>query len=157
MSSLNELYQNVILEHNRSPRNFRVMDEADGKAKGLNPMCGDTVTVWVRMDGDVIEDVSFHGAGCAISTASASLMTAAVKGKTRQEAESLLGRFHRLVTGTLAPGESETLGKLAVFSGVSEFPVRVKCASLSWHTLKAALDGRSAEPSGSVTVPTATP
>ena len=143
MSSLSELYQNVILEHNRSPRNFRAMDEADAKADGLNPMCGDAVTVWVRMNGDVIEDVSFRGAGCAISTASASLMTGAVKGKTRQEAEALLGRFQRLVTGTLPSEESETLGKLAVFSGVSEFPVRVKCASLSWHTLKAALDGRT--------------
>lgn len=143
MSSLSELYQNVILEHNRSPRNFRAMDQADAKADGLNPMCGDAVTVWVQMNGDVIEDVSFRGAGCAISTASASLMTGAVKGKTRQEAEALLERFHRLVTGTLPSDESETLGKLAVFSGVSEFPVRVKCASLSWHTLKAALDGRT--------------
>ena len=143
MSSLSELYQNVILEHNRSPRNCRAMEHADAKADGVNPMCGDAVTVWVRMDGDVIEDVSFRGAGCAISTASASLMTGAVKGKTRQEAEALLERFHRLVTGTLPSGESETLGKLAVFSGVSEFPVRVKCASLSWHTLRAALDGRS--------------
>jgi nitrogen fixation protein NifU and related proteins len=144
MSSLNELYQNVILEHNRSPRNYRAMDDADGKAEGHNPMCGDQLTVWVRMDGDVIGDVSFRGAGCAISKASASLMTAAVKGKTRAEAEALFQRFHRLVTGGLQPGESETLGKLAVFSGVSEFPVRVKCASLSWHTLKAALDQPSA-------------
>jgi nitrogen fixation NifU-like protein len=143
MSSLSELYQNVILEHNRSPRNYRVMDDADRKAEGHNPMCGDQLTVWVRMDGDVIGDVSFRGAGCAISKASASLMTAAVKGKTREEAEALFERFHRLVTGKLPAGESETLGKLAVFSGVSEFPVRVKCASLSWHTLKAALEGRS--------------
>ncbi|MEP6687638.1 MAG: Fe-S cluster assembly sulfur transfer protein SufU [Gemmatimonadales bacterium] len=140
MSNLSELYQNVILEHNRSPRNYRVMDDADRTAVGHNPMCGDKVTVWIRMEGDVIKDVSFHGAGCAISTASASLMTGAVKGKTRQEAEALLERFHRLVTGTLPSGQSETLGKLAVFSGVSEFPVRVKCASLSWHTLRAALD-----------------
>jgi len=142
MSSLSELYQNVILEHNRSPRNYRVMDDADRKADGHNPLCGDLVTVWVRMDGDVIGDVSFRGAGCAISKASASLMTGAVKGKSREEAEKLFERFHRLVTGTLLPGESETLGKLAVFSGVSEFPIRVKCASLSWHTLKAALEGR---------------
>jgi nitrogen fixation NifU-like protein len=156
MSSLSELYQNVILEHNRSPRNFRVMDDANGQAEGHNPMCGDKVTVWVRMDGDVIGDVTFHGAGCAISTASASLMTGAVKGKTRQEAQALLERFQRLVTGTLTAGESETLGKLAVFSGVSEFPVRVKCASLSWHTLKAALDGRSEGSSGGVTDPTVT-
>ena len=140
MSSLSELYQNVILEHNRSPRNYRAMDEAARKADGHNPMCGDQLTVWVRMDGDVIGDVSFRGAGCAISRASASLMTAAVKGKTRREAEALFERFHQLVTGTLPTGQAETLGKLAVFSGVSEFPVRVKCASLSWHTLKAALD-----------------
>lgn len=140
MSNLSELYQNVILEHNRSPRNYRVMDDADRKADGHNPMCGDQLTVWLRMRGNVIEDVSFRGAGCAISKASASLMTGAVKGKTREEAEALFQRFHRLVTGTLPPDEPETLGKLAVFSGVSEFPVRVKCASLSWHTLKAALD-----------------
>jgi nitrogen fixation NifU-like protein len=143
MSSLSELYQNVILEHNRSPRNYRVMDDADRKADGHNPLCGDQLTVWVRMDGDVIGDVSFRGAGCAISKASASLMTGAVKGKSREEAEKLFERFHQLVTGTLPPGQSETLGKLAVFSGVSEFPIRVKCASLSWHTLKAALEGRS--------------
>jgi len=138
--SLNELYQNVILEHNRSPRNYHAMDDADHKAEGHNPLCGDRLTVWVRLDDDVIQDASFQGSGCAISKASASLMTAAVKGRTRREAEELFGRFHRLVTGTLDPSESETLGKLAVFSGVSEFPVRVKCASLSWHTLKAALD-----------------
>jgi nitrogen fixation protein NifU and related proteins len=138
--SLNELYQNVILEHNRSPRNYHAMDDADHKAEGHNPLCGDRLTVWVRLDDDVIQDASFQGSGCAISKASASLMTAAVKGRTRREAEELFGRFHRLVTGTLDPAESETLGKLAVFSGVSEFPVRVKCASLSWHTLKAALD-----------------
>ena len=138
--SLNELYQNVILEHNRSPRNYHAMDDADRKAEGHNPLCGDRLTVWVRLDDDVIQDASFQGSGCAISKASASLMTAAVKGRTRREAEELFGRFHRLVTGTLDPAESETLGKLAVFSGVSEFPVRVKCASLSWHTLKAALE-----------------
>lgn len=139
MSSLTELYQNVILEHNRSPRNYRAMPDADGKADGHNPLCGDEVTVWVRMDGDVIGDVSFQGAGCAISRASASLMTGAVKGKSRSEVQGMFDRFHRLVTGRLLAGESETLGKLAVFSGVSEFPIRVKCASLSWHTLKAAL------------------
>jgi nitrogen fixation NifU-like protein len=140
MSSLSELYQNVILEHNRSPRNYRAMPDADRKADGHNPLCGDQVTVWVRLDGDLIGDVSFQGAGCAISKASASLMTGAVKGKSRAEVEGLFSRFHRLVTGSLPPAESETLGKLAVFSGVSEFPIRVKCASLSWHTLKAALE-----------------
>jgi nitrogen fixation NifU-like protein len=146
MSSLSELYQNVILEHNRSPRNYRPMADADPHAEGHNPLCGDQLTVWVRTSGDVIEDVSFQGSGCAISRASASLMTSAVKGKTRGEAASLFDRFHRLVTGTLAPEERETLGKLAVFSGVSEFPIRVKCASLSWHTLKAALERGTAQP-----------
>ena len=141
MSSLNELYQNVILEHNRSPRNYRPMPDADRKAEGDNPLCGDQVTVWVRMDGDVIGDVSFQGAGCAISRASASLMTAAVKGKTRAETDALFDRFRRLVTGTLVGEAPETLGKLAVFSGVSAFPIRVKCASLAWHTLKSALQG----------------
>jgi nitrogen fixation protein NifU and related proteins len=140
MSGLSELYQNVILEHNRSPRNYRAMSDADRKAEGHNPLCGDHVTVWVRMDGDVIGDVAFQGAGCAISRASASLMTGAVKGKSRLEADALFQRFHKLVTGTLPSGEAETLGKLAVFSGVSQFPIRVKCASLSWHTLKAALE-----------------
>ena len=140
--SLNELYQNVILEHNRSPRNYHAMDDADHQAEGHNPLCGDRLTVWVRLDDDIIQDASFQGSGCAISKASASLMTAAVKGRTRREAEELFGRFHRLVTGTLDPAESETLGKLAVFSGVSEYPSRVKCASLPWHTMKAAL-GRS--------------
>ena len=152
MSSLSELYQNVILEHNRSPRNYRAMPDADRTAEGHNPLCGDQVTVWVRLDGDVIGDVSFQGAGCAISKASASLMTGAVKGKSRSEVDGLYDRFHQLVTGNLPPEESETLGKLAVFSGVSEFPIRVKCASLSWHTLRAALErdpvaGRPGAPS----------
>jgi nitrogen fixation NifU-like protein len=144
MSSLSELYQNVILEHNRSPRNYRVMEGADRQAEGNNPLCGDRLTVWLKVEGDVITDVSFQGLGCAISRASASLMTAAVKGKSVGEVESMFERFHRLVTGKAAAGESETLGKLTVFSGVSEYPTRVKCASLPWHTLKAALaDGTS--------------
>jgi nitrogen fixation protein NifU and related proteins len=140
MSSLTELYQNVILEHNRSPRNYRVMDDADRRAEGNNPLCGDQLTVWLKLDGDVISDVAFQGLGCAISRASASLMTAAVKGKSRQEAEELFERFHRMVTGKPESAAPETLGKLAVFSGVSEYPTRVKCASLPWHTLKAALE-----------------
>jgi nitrogen fixation NifU-like protein len=144
MAGLNELYQNVILEHNRSPRNYRSMPDASGKASGHNPLCGDQVTVWIRMNGDVIDDVSFEGAGCAISRASASLMTGAVTGKTRAEAAGLFQRFQRLVTGTLAGEPPETLGKLAVFSGVSAFPIRVKCASLAWHTLKSALEGGAA-------------
>jgi nitrogen fixation protein NifU and related proteins len=144
MGNLSELYQNVILEHNRSPRNYRAMDDAARKAQGSNPLCGDQVTVWLRMDGDVIKEATFQGSGCAISRASASLMTGMVVGKTRAEAEALFDRFQRLVTGTLQPAEAETLGKLAVFSGVSAFPIRVKCASLSWHAMKEAL--KSAEP-----------
>jgi nitrogen fixation NifU-like protein len=140
---MRELYQNVILEHNRSPRNYRALPDASHMAQGDNPLCGDQVTVWVRLAGDRIEDVTFQGAGCAISKASASLMTGAVKGKTQAEASVLFDRFHRLITGGLSPDEAETLGKLAVFSGVSEFPVRVKCASLAWHALRSALDGGS--------------
>jgi nitrogen fixation NifU-like protein len=139
MSSLAELYQNVILEHNRSPRNYRVMEHADRQAEGNNPLCGDQLTVWLKLNGDVISDISFQGMGCAISRASASLMTATVKGRSCREAEETFERFHRLVTGTLEPTDAETLGKLAVFSGVSDYPTRVKCASLPWHALKAAL------------------
>ncbi|MBA3892319.1 MAG: SUF system NifU family Fe-S cluster assembly protein [Gemmatimonadales bacterium] len=141
MSSLRELYQNVILEHNRSPRNYRVMDGADRRAEGNNPLCGDQLTVWLKLDGDVISDITFQGLGCAISRASASLMTAAVKGKSRATADELFERFHGLVIGDRAAGDPETLGKLAVFSGISAYPARVKCASLPWHTLKAALEG----------------
>ena len=148
MSSLTELYQNVILEHNRSPRNYRVMDDADRQAEGNNPLCGDQLTVWLKLDGDVISEVSFQGLGCAISRASASLMTAAVKGKSRQEAEGLFERFHHLVTGKPEPADPETLGKLAVFSGISGYPTRVKCASLPWHTLKAALEGAEGRKGG---------
>jgi nitrogen fixation NifU-like protein len=140
MAALNELYQSVILDHNRSPQNYRVMADANRQAEGHNPLCGDRLTIWLRLDGDRIQDVSFQASGCAISKASASLMTAAVKGKTRAEAEELFQRFHQLVTGRLDPGETETLGKLVVFSGVSQFPIRVKCASLSWHAMKAALE-----------------
>ncbi len=145
MSSLTELYQNVILEHNRSPRNYRAIADADRQAEGNNPLCGDQLTVWLKLKDDVIQDVSFQGMGCAISRASASLMTAAVKGRTREEAVELFERFHRLVTGGSSPSP-ETLGKLAVFSGVSEYPTRVKCASLPWHTLKAALENAAPIP-----------
>jgi nitrogen fixation protein NifU and related proteins len=139
MPSLAELYQNVILEHNRSPRNYREMADADRRAEGNNPLCGDKLTVWLKLDGDVISDASFQGMGCALSRASASLMTAAVKGKSLKEAEETFERFHRLVTGRSEAVDTETLGKLAVFSGVSAYPIRVKCASLPWHALKAAL------------------
>ena len=140
MGSLATLYQDLILDHNRAPHNYRSMENANRRVEGNNPLCGDQLTVWLRMENDRIEDASFQGSGCAISRASASLMTAAVKGKTKQEAEDLFERFRRMVTGSLDPAEAQSLGKLAAFGGVSEYPVRVKCASLSWHALKAALD-----------------
>ena len=146
MTALNELYQQVILDHNKSPRNYRKMEDATRRVEGYNPLCGDHFTVYVKVDGDRIVDVSFEGAGCAISKASASVMSAMVKSRTVAEAEELFGEFHRLVKGELRGGEEiERLGKLAAFAGVSEFPARVKCASLAWHTLHAAL--RSSEQS----------
>ena len=141
MTDLQDLYQELILDHGRRPRNFKPMDDATRTAEGYNPLCGDKVKIYVRMDGDVVKDISFEGAGCAISTASASIMTETLKGKTRVEAESLFQTFHDLVTGQKAQLDAPELGKLAVFSGVSEFPIRVKCATLSWHTLRSALDG----------------
>jgi nitrogen fixation NifU-like protein len=143
MTDLDSLYQALILDHNRRPRNWGELAGADGRQDGHNPLCGDRLTVWVRLDGDTIADVSFVGAGCAISKASASLMTTAVKGKTRAEAEALFERFHDLVTGKTDAAGRETLGRLAAFGGVSRFPARVKCASLSWHTMKAALQQSS--------------
>jgi nitrogen fixation NifU-like protein len=141
MEDLHDLYQDVILDHNRSPRNFRELEGASHRAEGYNPLCGDRLTVWLQLDGDHISGVSFHGTGCAISKASASMMTEAVKGKSVAEVMDLARRFQDLVTGQSDPTTARaTVGKLTVFSGVSEFPVRVKCASLSWHTLKAALD-----------------
>jgi nitrogen fixation NifU-like protein len=143
-SELRELYQEVILDHSKRPRNFREIPAATGRAEGFNPLCGDKATVFLELDGDVVKDVSFKGAGCSISTASASMMTEALRGKTRAEAEALFERFHRLVTSDplqAQPDGAPELGKLAAFSGVSEFPVRVKCASLPWHTFKAALSG----------------
>lgn len=134
-----ELYQSVILDHNRRPRNHREMEVADARAEGKNPSCGDEVTVWLRLDGDTIADVSFKGAGCAISRASASIMTTAVKGKSVAEAEALFDRFHDLVTGQARSPGAADLGSLEVFSGVSRFPIRVKCASLSWHAFRLAL------------------
>ncbi len=141
MSELQDLYQEVILDHNKSPRNYHAMKDADFSIEGFNPLCGDHYTVYVKMDNDVIADVSFDGAGCAISKSSASVMTQIIKGKTKSEMERLFSEFHRLVKGLFPRGEAaERLGKLAVFSGVSEFPARVKCASLPWHTLKAAVE-----------------
>ena len=144
MSDLSELYQQVILDHYKRPRNFRKLPDANRRAEGNNPLCGDQLTVYLHMEGDVIHDLSFEGAGCAISKASASMMTAALKGKTKAEAKLLFDKFHKMVTGN-PEGRSDPagLGKLEVFCGVSEFPVRVKCASLAWHTLNAALDGRN--------------
>ncbi len=142
MSELSDLYQEVILEHNKNPRNFREIEDADQYADGKNPLCGDALRVYVTFAGDKISDVAFKGSGCAISKASASMMTQAVKGKTKDEAEGIFDEFHRMVTGELdIESDDNELGKLKIFSGVLEFPARVKCASLSWHTLNAALRG----------------
>jgi nitrogen fixation NifU-like protein len=142
MSELSDLYQEVILDHNKNPRNFREIADADQTADGKNPLCGDALRVYVKMDDGRISDVAFKGSGCAISKASASMMTQAVKGKTLDEAESLFEEFHRMVTGDLdIESDENELGKLKIFAGVLEFPARVKCASLSWHTLNAALRG----------------
>lgn len=142
MSELNELYQETILEHNKNPRNFRDIEDADQTADGKNPLCGDALRVYVKMDGDVVGDVAFKGSGCAISKASASMMTQTVRGKTKEEAEQLFDEFHKMVTGGLdVETDENSLGKLKIFAGVLEFPARVKCASLSWHTLNAALHG----------------
>jgi nitrogen fixation NifU-like protein len=139
---LKDLYRDVILDHNRKPRNFGRLDPADAQAEGHNPLCGDRLSVFVRLNGDRIEDLRFEGKGCAISTASASLMTEAVKGKTRAAVDAIFHRVHDLLTREDAPA-AEDLGKLAALSGVREFPVRVKCASLCWHTLNAALEKRA--------------
>ena len=142
MSDLRDLYQEVILDHNRNPRNFREMDETALQADGHNPLCGDNVTVFVKLVDERIEDVSFVGTGCAISKASASLMTEALKGCTHEEADGFFERFHQMVTGQLRKEGSSALGKLEALAGVSDFPVRVKCATLAWHTLKAAFEGQ---------------
>jgi nitrogen fixation NifU-like protein len=140
---LKELYQQVILDHNKSPRNFRKMDNASSTAEGYNPLCGDHIDVYVLVEDDIVKDVSFKGEGCAISKASASVMTSMLKGKTKEEAEKLFNKFHDLVTGKLGNDlDTDELGKLAVFAGVQEFPVRVKCASLAWHTMMNALKGK---------------
>jgi nitrogen fixation NifU-like protein len=139
---LRELYNDMILEHAKSPRNFRALGEDSLHQEGFNPLCGDQVTVYVKVDGDVVTDVAFQGKGCAVSKASASIMTQLLKGKTRAEAEELYTTFHDLLTGKLdADAEEERLGKLAAFKDVPKFPVRVKCATLAWHTLHAALHG----------------
>lgn len=143
MSDLRELYQEVILDHNKRPRNFRALAPPNQKADGFNPLCGDRITVYLRVKDNVIEDLSFEGSGCAISKASASLMTDALKGRALGDADSLFQEFHRMVTSPAdEPVEMGRLGKLAVFAGVREYPVRVKCASLAWHTLRAALEAK---------------
>jgi len=135
---LRDLYQQVILDHNKSPRNFRLMANATQHAEGYNPLCGDRLDVYLIIKNGIVEDISFKGEGCAISKASASLMTSLLKGKTKEEAEKLFTKFHDLVTGKLGDNpDIDELGKLAVFAGVQEFPVRVKCASLAWHTMNA--------------------
>jgi nitrogen fixation NifU-like protein len=146
MTDLRDLYQQVILDHNRSPRNFKALEHANRRADGDNPICGDKFTLYLHVEDDVIEDIGFQGSGCAISKASASLLTTAVKGKRKEEVEELFGRFHEMVTGK-SDVDRKALGKLAAFGGVREFPARVKCAILAWHTLRAALEGEKAEAS----------
>ncbi len=145
MSELTDLYQEVILDHNRRPHNFRVIDPATAKREGYNPLCGDRLTLYLTVEDGVIKDVAFQGSGCAISKASASLMTDAVKGKTVAEARALFDRFHQMITSP--PGSPlPELGKLSVLAGVRDFPTRVKCAGLAWHTLKAAVSEQAADP-----------
>lgn len=143
MADLKDLYQQLIVDHSKRPRNFREVSDADHRADGHNPLCGDRVTIYIKMDGDRITDVAFRGSGCAISTASASLLTESLKGKTAAEAEKIFDNFHNLVTGA---GETGPLGKLQAFSGVCDYPTRVKCATLAWHTFHAALRSAQAEP-----------
>jgi nitrogen fixation NifU-like protein len=140
---LRELYQSVILDHYKKPRNFRKMEDAAGRAEGYNPLCGDKVEVYVKRDGEILTDICFEGSGCAICTASASLMTECLKGKARAEAEAMFQQFHEMLTGRESSVPGPSLGKLEVFSGVREFPIRVKCATLPWHTLRAALKGEA--------------
>ena len=142
MSELSELYQAVILDHNKKPRNFHKLEGANRHADGYNPLCGDQLRVYLQVAGDQVQDISFEGSGCAISKASASMMTQAVKGKTKAEVETLFNEFHRMAMGELdEETEPNHLGKLTIFAGVREFPARVKCATLSWHTMHAALEG----------------
>ena len=142
MSELSELYQQVILDHNKKPRNFRELEGANRTAEGFNPLCGDQLTVYMLMDEGVVRDLSFVGTGCAISKASASMMTQALKGKTREDARQIFEEFHRMVTGELdEESEENRLGRLKIFAGVRDYPARVKCASLPWHTMYAALEG----------------
>ncbi len=149
MADLRDMYQEVILEHAKAPRNYRALETPDRKAEGFNPLCGDRCTIYLMMQGDVIDDISFQGSGCAISRASASMMTQSLKGKTTREAEELFQNFHNMVTGRNHHDQEAQMGKLAALAGVSAFPTRVKCATLAWHTLQAALhDEREGERKG---------
>ena len=141
MSDLRELYQQVILDHNRNPRNFKELPNPTVRVEGFNPLCGDHYTLFINLDNDTIKEIAFTGSGCAISKASASVMSSTVKGKSKEEAGRLFDTFHRLVTGDSSGLDAADLGRLAAFSGVSEFPARVKCATLAWHTLRNALNG----------------
>jgi nitrogen fixation NifU-like protein len=141
MLDLRDLYQEVIVDHNRSPRNFGELDNATRHAQGYNPLCGDRLNLYLAIDGDTITDARFHGSGCAISVASASLMTEALKGKTLAQADALFNDFHRLLTDKTEPQDTLSLGKLAALAGVREYPTRIKCATLCWHTLRSALKG----------------
>ena len=145
MPELQDLYQQIILDHNKNPRNYHELPNATRKVDGYNPLCGDHYTVFLELDGETIKDIGFTGSGCAISKASASVMSTTVKGKTREEAERYFDTFHRLVTGDNTGISTDELGRLAAFSGVSEFPARVKCASLAWHTLRTALENEAKE------------
>jgi nitrogen fixation NifU-like protein len=140
-SDLRDLYQETILDHGKRPRNFRTLENANRRAEGYNPLCGDRETVYLDLEGDVVRDISFKGAGCAISTASASMMTESLKGKSRSEAEALFQKFHELITGKTRTSGGPSLGKLEVFEGVRDYPVRIKCATLPWHTMRSALSG----------------
>jgi nitrogen fixation NifU-like protein len=141
MAELDELYQEVILDHNKTPRNYRAMADANRKAQGYNPLCGDQVTVYLHLEGGTIKDISFQGSGCAISKASASMMTGELKGKSEAAAKDLFENVHKMLTGDCADGSTQRVGKLAILSGVCKFPARVKCASLAWHTFSSALRG----------------
>lgn len=141
MSELDELYQEIILDHNKSPRNFREMQNANRKSEGYNPLCGDHVTIYIDLAAGVIRDISFKGSGCAISKASASMMTTELKGKSEADAKEIFDRVHKMLTGHADGGDFDSLGKLKILSGVCKFPARVKCASLAWHTVNAALQG----------------
>jgi nitrogen fixation NifU-like protein len=143
MSELQDLYQEVIIDHSKHPRNFRVLENANRSVEGYNPLCGDHFTVYLLVDGDTVQDIGFYGTGCAISKASASMMTTSVKGKTVNEAKELFGNFHMLLAGArYETFDQQKLGKLAVFAGVREYPVRVKCATLAWHAMRAGLEGK---------------